>query len=319
MPSGQAVVRMEHRAKNGLIYIKLVLTALFWGGIFIAGRSLAKNVGPFSIAFIRFVIASICLVLLTLKKESKLPRLKKDQLLPIFLLGMTGIFAYNAFFFKGLQTLQASRASVIIATTPVFIALFSSLIFRETLTGKKIFGIIISVAGAVTVLSEGKITQIFDSGFGSGELYIFGCVIFWTTYSLIGKKTMAKLSPLVCVTYSSLVGTVALLLPAYFEGVVKDLAGYAVIDWLCIAYIAFFGTVLGFVWFYEGVNKIGPTKAGLFINFVPVFAITLSIIILKEPVTLSLLIGGALVCTGVYLVNKAPASKKLNSISSTFA
>jgi drug/metabolite transporter (DMT)-like permease len=62
--------------------------------------------------------------------------------------------------------------------------------------------------------------------------------------------------------------------------------------------------VLGFVWFYEGINQIGPTRAGLFINFVPISAILLAFLILGEPLTLSLLFGTLLVSTGVYLTNR---------------
>jgi drug/metabolite transporter (DMT)-like permease len=62
--------------------------------------------------------------------------------------------------------------------------------------------------------------------------------------------------------------------------------------------------VLGFVWFYEGINHIGPTRAGLFINFVPISAILLAFLILGEPLTLSLLIGTLLVSTGVHLTNR---------------
>ena len=296
---------LKSKTQTPLIYVKLVSTGFFWGGTFIAGKFLAKNVGPFSIAFLRFAIASVCLVLLTIKTEPELPKIKKDLYLPILLLGMTGIFGYNFFFFKALQTIQASRASVIIATSPVFIALLSSLFFKEHLTAKKIIGIIVSVAGSITVISKGKITQIFDVGFGTGELYILACVLFWTAYSLIGKKTMAKLSPLVCTTCASVVGTVMLFGPACHEGIIRDLGGYAVSDWLSIAYLAVFGTVIGFVWFYQGVNRIGPTKAGLFINFVPVFAVVSAFLILKEPLTISLLIGTAMVCSGVYLVNNS--------------
>jgi len=282
---------------------------MFWGGTFIAGKFLAANVGPFSIAFLRFALASVSLLLLTFTTKTRLGAVKRDLFLPIFLLGMTGIFGYNVFFFKGLQTIQASRASVIIASSPVCIAIFSSLIFREKLTYQKIFGIIVSVAGSITVISKGKILQIFEVGFGTGELYIFACVMFWTVYSLIGKKTMAKLSPLSCVTYASIVGTVALFWPAYHEGMITSFGAYKISEWICIAYLALFGTVIGFVWFYEGVNTIGPTKAGLFINFVPVFAVVSAFVILKEPITISLLIGTALVCSGVYLVNKSPAGK----------
>jgi drug/metabolite transporter (DMT)-like permease len=68
-------------------------------------------------------------------------------------------------------------------------------------------------------------------------------------------------------------------------------------------YLGFFGTVLGFVWYYEGIKKIGPTKAGLFINIVPLSAVALAYFVLNEPLTLSLLVGTILVSSGIYLTN----------------
>ena len=113
------------------IYIKLLFTTLFWGGAFVAGKVVSQNVGPFSIAFQRFAIASILLILLTWKIEGKLPALKKFQIMPVILLGMTGIFTYNVLFFKGLKIIEASRASLIIATCPVFITIFSAVFLKE--------------------------------------------------------------------------------------------------------------------------------------------------------------------------------------------
>ena len=89
-----------------------------------------------------------------------------------------------------------------------------------------------------------------------------------------------------------------------FEGMHSDIRYYLVSEWICIFYLGFFGTVLGFVWYYEGIKKIGPTRASLFINFVPITAIILAFLILKEPITLSLFIGTVFVCSGVYLTNR---------------
>jgi drug/metabolite transporter (DMT)-like permease len=114
---------------------------------------------------------------------------------------------------------------------------------------------------------------------------------------------MADLSPLSSVTYSSITGTILLFAPALREGL-ADCIYYSISDWWNIFYLGFFGTVLGIVWFYEGINQIGPTKAGLFINFVPISAILLAFFILGEPLTLSLLIGTILVTCGVYLTNR---------------
>ena len=285
------------------IYIKLLFTTLFWGGTFVAGKVVSQKVGPFSIAFQRFAIASIFLVLLTLRIEGKLPALKKVQILPVILLGMTGIFTYNVMFFKGLKIIEASRASLIIATCPVFITVFSAVFLREKINLIKCLGIIISVSGAIIVISKGNIEQMFRTGLGLGELYIFCCVLSWVAYSLIGKAVMKTLSPLASVSYSSIVGAVALFIPACFEGVLQNFSHQSLRDWVCISYLGIFGTVIGFVWYYQGVQLLGPTKAGLFINFVPIFAILCSYIILREPITISLVVGAVLVISGVYLTN----------------
>jgi drug/metabolite transporter (DMT)-like permease len=286
-----------------ITYIKLLLMAIFWGGTFVAGRTLAQTVGPFAAAFFRFAIASGFLVLLLQRSEGKLSWAAKDQVLPVILLGLTGALLYNFFFLKGLKLIEAGRASVIIANNPIFIALFSAYFFRERLNLVELIGIIISVGGAVSVISRGRILEVFQGGLGLGEIYIFGCVASWVAFSLVGKAVMSDLSPLRSVTYSSVAGTLLLAVPAYLESGFGFL-DYSIQEWALIFYLGFFGTVLGFLWYYQGIQKIGPTRAGLFINFVPISGIVLAFIFLKEPITMSLLIGTVLVSAGVYLTNR---------------
>ena len=268
-----------------------------------AGRSLAQTVGPFSAAFFRFAIASVFLVLLLRRSEGKLSWPAKDQVFPVILLGLTGALLYNFFFLKGLKLIEAGRASVIIANNPIFIALFSAYFFRERLNLVKLIGIIISVGGAVIVISRGRILEVFQGGLGTGEIYIFGCVASWVAFSLIGKAVMNNLSPLRSVTFSSVAGALFLMVPAFLEGGFGFLE-YSFLEWTLIFYLGFFGTVLGFLWYYQGIQKIGPTRAGLFINFVPISGIVLAFIFLKEPITMSLLIGTVLVSSGVFLTNR---------------
>jgi drug/metabolite transporter (DMT)-like permease len=286
-----------------LIYVKLFLTAVFWGGTFIAGRYITRDVGPFSAGFLRFTVASVLLLLLVRRAEGRLPSIEKGQVIPLILLGMTGVFAYNVFFFKGLKLIHAGRASVIIANNPIVIALFAGLIFRERLTVLKVMGIVLSVIGAIIVVSKGQVAEVFRGGIGWGEIFIFCCVASWGCFSLIGKVVMTHLSPLVAVAYSSAVGAAALLVPAWLEGMFTDISHYTLLDWLGIVYLGIFGTVIGFVWYYEGIKAIGPTKAGQFINFVPPSAIVLAFFILGEPMTSSLLLGALFVMTGVYITN----------------
>jgi len=115
---------------------------------------------------------------------------------------------------------------------------------------------------------------------------------------------MANLSPLVSVSYSSVIGTVALFIPAYLEGITENIADYPLDAWLAIFYLGFFGTVLGFFWYYEGIKSVGPMKASQFINFVPISAIVIAFFILGETITPSLAIGAMLVISGVYLTNR---------------
>ncbi len=293
-----------------MMYVKLLLTAVFWGGTFIAGRQVSQHLGSFSIAFLRFAVASAFLLSLVRIWEGKLVPPGKEQIIPIILLGMTGVFTYNVLFFKGLQRIEAGRAALIVATCPAFIAVASSILLKERFNLTKAIGIPVSILGAIIVISKGHLGQFVTGGVGRGELYILGCVLSWAAYSLIGKVVMGRLSPLVSVAYSSLIGAAALFVPALlFDGLTSNLARASLLDWTSIVYLAVFGTVIGFVWFYEGVKAIGPTRAGLFINFVPISAVILAGLILHEPVTLSLAGGAALVLSGVYLTNRVPQRK----------
>jgi drug/metabolite transporter (DMT)-like permease len=286
-----------------IIYTKLLMMAVFWGGTFVVGRILAQTVGPFAAAFFRFAIASLFLVFLLRRTEGKLIWPQKNQIIPVIFLGLTGALLYNLFFLKGLKMIEAGRASVIIANNPIFIALFSAYFFKERLSLVKVIGILISVVGAIIVISRGHVLEVLQGGLGWGEVYIFGCVASWVAFSLIGKAVMDNLSPLRSVTYSSIAGTLLLAVPAFLEGGFGFLA-YSMSEWASIFYLGFFGTVLGFLWYYQGIQKIGPTRAGLFINFVPISAILLAFIFIGEPITMSLLIGTILVSSGVYLTNR---------------
>ena len=286
------------------IYLKLLLMALFWGGTFIAGRLLVGEVQPFSAAFLRFAIASIVLLIITLRTHKKLPPIQRGQWFPLLLLGLSGVFAYNVFFFRGLQLIEAGRAAVIIANNPIVIAIFAAILFGEKLNLLKIMGIVLSVCGAIVVITQGHPATILHSGVGKGELYIFGCVVSWVTYSLVGRAAMRSLSPLIAVTYSALIGALLLFPAACLEGMLGQITDYSLNAWLSLFYLGLCGTVLGFVWYYQGIQRIGSTRAGQFINFVPISAILLSAWLLDEPLTASLLSGVFLVSSGVYLTNR---------------
>ena len=287
-----------------IIYLKLFLTAIFWGGTFVAARIVAQHVGPYSASFLRFLTASLFLLVMITLKEGRIPRLERHQVLPAILLGMTGVFAYNVFFFLGMKTIPASRASLIAATNPVFISLLSALIFGERLNSAKMKGIFLCLAGATIVISRGDPLSILTGSMGWGEIYILCCVASWVAYSLIGKVIMKDFSPLAAVTYSCLIGGAALLIPACMQDLPGLIGSLYPEDWIGIIYLGFFGTALGFLWYYESIQAIGPSRTSVFINFVPVSGVFFGWLILDETVNLSLLLGAVLVMAGVYLTNR---------------
>jgi len=295
----------EGTIQSFFLYLKLSLTAVFWGGTYVAGRVIMQQMGPFSASFLRFVVASGFLIIFVLKSHGHILLLKRGQILPVVLLGLTGVFAFNFFLFSGLKTVTASRAALINSINPVFITILSSFFFHERLYAWKIFGIFISVTGAVFVVSHGSPWQILQGNIGRGELFILGSMASWASYSLIGKAAMEESSPLVTVTYACVIGTACLFLPAYLEGISRDFCRYSWLAWLIVLYVGFLGSAVGFIWYYEGIRAVGPSRAAVFINLVPVSAMALASVILKESLSRSSILGAILVISGVYLTNRA--------------
>jgi drug/metabolite transporter (DMT)-like permease len=285
-----------------MIYVKLLLTMAFWGGTFVAGRLLADTVPPFPAAFLRFAAAGGLLLLLLRRYEGRFPSLDRRQLGSVILLGLTGVLGYNVAFFSGLQTVSASRAGLIIALNPVGIALLSALFCGEPLRPLRTLGVVVSVFGAMLVISNGHLSQL-ASGIGAGELALLGCVLCWALYSVIGQRAMHGLSPLAAVTYSALAGALFLAPVALAQGVLQDSFSYGMKAWASLLYLAIFGTVVGFLWYYQGIRDIGTVRSGVFINFVPIFSVLLGFLFLGEPVTFHLLQGAVLVIAGAWLTN----------------
>lgn len=202
-----------------------------------------------------------------------------------------------------MRLIHAGRASLIIANNPIFITIASFFLFKEKLNAVKIVGILVSVTGAMVAISRGDLQGVLTETFGHGEIFIFLAVLSWVAYSLIGKRVMQDFSAIEAVTYASVTGAIMLFPAALAEGMATDIFDYSLANWFSLFYLGVFGTVLGFVWYYEGIQKLGPSKASLFINFVPIAAIILAFLFLDEPITISILVGAAMVSLGVYLTN----------------
>ena len=288
------------------IYIKLVFVGLFWGGTFSAGRIIAQAVPHMIAATGRFAIACSLLLILAYKLEGGLPRLTRKQLLATLALGVTGIYIYNLTFFAALSHMPAGRAALFVALNPIVTALALATIFRERMKKRKWIGIVIAFVGVAIVITRGDfIGALHDlsQSIGVGELIMFCAISSWAAYTIIGRYALKGLSPIVAICYASLWGLLFVSCNAVFELPSVDVTRFTWQVIAAIVYLATFGTVIAFIWYYEGVKAIGPSRTAVFNNLVPVFGIVSSALLLNEPILISMVIGGALVITGVTLTN----------------
>lgn len=289
------------------VYVRLVLVALCWGGTFIAGRVIATAVPSLVAATARFAVAVPLLLLVAWKLEGGLPRLNRQQAVMTFGLGLTGIFLYNLCFFGALAMMPAGRTALFVAFNPIVTALLLALFFRERLGVVRWLGIVIAFIGAAIIVTRGDLAGAWRDitrSVGPGEAMMFCAVTGWAAYTIIGRFALKTLTPIAATTYASIWGLLLLACGAAFQFPAVDWARF---DWRvvsAIAYLGVFGTVVGFVWYYQGVKAIGPARTAVFNNLVPVFGIVLAALLLAEPVLLSMIVGGALVIGGVTVTNR---------------
>jgi drug/metabolite transporter (DMT)-like permease len=130
---------------------------------------------------------------------------------------------------------------------------------------------------------------------------MLGCPVTWAIYTLAGKEALKKTTPLEASAWASITGLAMLLLFAGFESYPPMVPGKV---WIALSYLGLIGTVLAFVWYYEGVSRLGVTRTAIFNNLVPVFALLLSVLILREEVFWYSWLGAVLVITGVVIINR---------------
>jgi drug/metabolite transporter (DMT)-like permease len=289
------------------VYVKLALVAAIWGSTFTAGRVVSVEMSAPVAALGRFLISTSTLLLLVLILEHGLPRLSWGQWFKFLVLGAIGVAAYALCFMYGLQTVSASRGSLIMALTPAATLIGGALFLREPLTRSRVLGIALALLGVAVDLGDGNPLRLLTGPIGSGEVALFGCVLAWAAYTLLGKRVMGSgISPLAATTCAALTGTAILALACAILGdfAVPHASWKA---WASLVYMGVMGTAIAYIWFFDGVQAIGPARTAVFINLVPVVAITLGVVLLGEPLQWSMVIGAALVVSGVWIINRAPA------------
>ncbi|MFN4977483.1 MAG: DMT family transporter [Bacteroidota bacterium] len=283
-----------------MIYFKLILVALMWGGTFIATRMAAQVFGSFTGATFRYIFALLFLIPMVWIKDKNAFNISRKQFKQLFLLGVTGIFGYSYFFFNGLRLVEASHGALIVSLNPVLVLILTSIRDKKKISFIKILGMTLSLIGVSVVISRGSLHELWN-GFTWGDAFMLGCPICWALYTFYAGDALKTTTPLQASTWATLIGFCMLAMFAPFENFPNQIDPLV---WVAIAYLGICGTVLGFVWYYEGIQKIGAVKTSVFNNLIPVFAMVLSVLILGEKIETYALAGSVLVIGGVFLINK---------------
>ena len=287
------------------VSIKLVITTFFWGGTFVAGKWAVGEAPPFFVATLRFAIASSVLWALVAWRrrgsEKRFP-LPEDgaQWAGLFSLGLTGVFLYNFVFLTGLSRTSATNGSLIVAFNPLLTAVLSAWWLKERVRPVQAGGLLLALLGVGVVITRGSVAVIRSLSFNPGDLLMLGAPLAWALYTILGKKVLRTIPPLEATAYASVIGTILLLPAAAWEGsLLTGARQLTVYGWIAVLQLALLGTVVGFVWWYEGVELLGASRAAVFVNLVPLFGVLLSALILSESLAASQLAGGILVVLGV--------------------
>lgn len=284
------------------VYLQLIAVALFWGGTWVAGRIAVGEASPLAVASWRFLLATLVLGALLLVRQGR-PRWGRREWTLVLALGASGIFLYNVCFLYGLKHIEAGRGALVVALTPAVIALTDWLIHGAAMTGRKALGIVIAMLGCLLVVTRGEPAALIHGAVGVGELLIIGCVVLWTAYTFYGRRATQLMTPLAATFGAAFTGWVMLTLAALVDGSLFALADVSWQGASSIAFLGLLGTAIAFTWYAAAVHQLGATKAGAFINLVPVFAVLLGALLLDERLPGSVLLGGVVVLAGVTLTN----------------
>jgi drug/metabolite transporter (DMT)-like permease len=296
-------------SRRTAVHLQLAGMVLLWGVSWPAGRALALAMPPLSASAWRFSIAAALLLAWMRWRNGAWPRFTRRQWAGLAAAGAVGVGLYAVLFMTALQRVEASRASVVITINPVFTTLLAAWWFKERFNAWVGVGLALAVAGASIVMTHGAPWKLLAGEVGLGEWLLLGCVATWTSYSLMGKRLMAGIDALAATAVTASVGCGLLWVAAFaIEGRVTVWASIATLSppgWVALLYMAVGATVLAYAWFYRGIAELGAGVASSYISLVPVVGVASSVLLLGEPLSMPLLVGGALALAGVLLANRA--------------
>ena len=284
-------------------YTLLTLTAAFWAGNAIAGRLAAGMISPVALTFARWFFA--CLVFYVIAR----PHLRRDwdvirRHLPLLLaLGAAGFSAFNIGLYWSLQYTTAINVTIEQSAMPVLIILANYFLFKTRITALQGLGVLLTISGVLITATRGSPFAVFETGVNKGDAMMLLCILLYGGYTVaLRYRPDIHWTSLMFVLSSA---ATLFVLPFYALEIAREgFRAPSLPVWGIIAYTAIFPSMVSQLLFIRGVAMIGPNRAGLFINLVPIFGALLAVLILSESFRMFHLAGLALVLGGIAMAER---------------
>ena len=290
-------------------YLLLSLTSLFWAGNIVLGRYAAGHVPPMTLSCIRWTGAFVMLLPFAWRHlRTDWPALRAR--LPLMVvLSATGFAINNALSYWALQYTQALNALLIQSSGPLFVALWSLLLFGVRLTFAQFAGIAISLAGVLTIILRGDPAALASIEFNKGDVMVAGAVLAFGLYSaLMPRRPVTHQLSLIAFTTA---GGALLLLPFSVWEISSGVTlKFDTLTLVTVVYVVIFPSTLSYLFFNRGIALIGPNRAAPFFHLMPVFGSAMAILLLGEQPRLFHLVGYLLVLAGVIIASRRGSAKK---------
>jgi len=286
------------------IFLILLIQQILGGLAFPIAKYGLAQIEPFTFAFFRFMIAAIVLLVIT-KLRNKQPPVEKKDYIKIIGLGALIILLNQTTYLFGQKLTTASHAALIFATVPIWLFVAAFIHLKEKFVLRRGIGVVLGLTGVLIVIRGGAVQ--LNSQYLWGDLIIFGAVLAWVYYTVLGKPLVLKYGAFRVTAYSLASGT-ALYFPfGLYRTCSFDYSHVTPGAWLSVLYMAVALSVVAYVLWYWLLKQIDTSRLAVFQNLSPIFAGSAAILFLNEPMSLSLIIGGVIVLTGVIITETGKA------------
>jgi drug/metabolite transporter (DMT)-like permease len=287
------------RPSARLIYPLIIIGQLIAGGTFPIAKIAVNSIEPFTLALLRFGIASVAMVLIIVA-TGRVRRIERHDWLRFIMIGLLAVPLNQLLFLYGLKFTTAGRSALYYGATPIFVFLMAILYLKEKVTLLKIIGIGASFVGVAVILQGGRM----DKGVLFGDFLVILAVIAWAAYTVLGKSLLRKYGSLTVTAYALLIGTLAYLPIGLVPAIRFDYSQVPNVAWLSLLYIAIMTSVVAYSIWYWALARMEASKLAIFQNLQPVFASILSMIVVSETFGFDFYLGGVLVIGGVLLTQR---------------